>query len=106
MDAANIRMRNPLSQLDLRLEAREHVGVRGESWPNRFQSNAFTEMPILGLVNIAHSARRNKANDAETASQQFTATEVGASTRRIIDGARRSALDGWLRGEDRLNLDP
>src|SRR5262249_50950908 len=62
--AADRAMRDPPRELDLALEALEGAGPRGDLRPDRLQREPDAQLLVLDLVDLAHAAAAQHADDA------------------------------------------
>ena len=87
-------------ELDLAPEALVRPLVHRDLGSDRLQRDALTERQVLGLVQLAHAAARDEADDAEPVAQQIAGAEGRHDLRRTRGvGLRCGCLEPGSRGD-------
>jgi hypothetical protein len=73
---AYVRMRYFSRKLDFTPEPLQRLVLPGNVLPNYFYSDVFIEFEILRLINFAHAAPGNEANNSETTRKELARDEA------------------------------
>jgi len=66
MKAANVRVGHSAGELEFVPEALQHERIRGELRSDGLQRHTFTQLEILGFVDLAHSSPANETEDLKS----------------------------------------
>jgi len=102
--ATNVWVCDLTRELDLAAEPFHRLAVPSYLRPNRFESDLFSKLEILGLVDLSHSALREKANDSKPVGYELTGRErlsacsvLSRGTGAFARGASLGVIRGNLR---------
>jgi len=99
VDAADVAVRDLARQLDLRLEAARHLGVRGDLGPQHLERDGLVEDAVVGLVDDAHAATAHGTQDLVARGHEHAATErLPETAPAALAGRRRGGVLGLARG--------
>ena len=74
-DPADVRMGDLPRQERLALEARNRAGILRDLRANRLQRHVLVQLAVLGLVELAHAAAGDEADDAEAVGDDLAVSE-------------------------------
>ena len=65
--AAHVRVRNAVRDADFLAEAEQHLGVRGDFWPQRFECDLYAQHGVVRFIDAAHSSVSKGTHNFEPA---------------------------------------